>query len=416
MLSRLVPTVPVVIAVALAASCASVSRSVEPITTPSASADTPSTTDRPEATTPLADPPEQFASEGVPVGPQSAIVGHSAAYSYAEPDSYDAPVEIVAIDLRTGQEQWRWSRKAWPSIDLAGPMASTLGIAAQSDGGEQLVHVGTYTDQGTGTTQDDYQVSVAAIDTTSGTELWTASFPLPDGFANDTEVSMTGADEHFVVCSVTAPDQLPRALVIDAATHTAAWTDPGFQPVGLAGTRIIGTQISETYDTSGPLQALTVDTLVPAWTRDELDDPANKLVTPSVVQAPGNKPLSDPNTYLLDVVDGTQIADLPDLYDCVSDLQDTIVCESFNALIGVDAATGQQLWQLPDTRNGRIKPTLLTAFHGRVYAKAEHTAVTLDARTGVDVNTDTMIAPQTVIPGYGLVREDHTLYAHPAIS
>jgi hypothetical protein len=31
-----------------------------------------------------------------------------------------------------------------------------IGIAAQSDNGEQLVHVGTYENKGTGTTQDDY--------------------------------------------------------------------------------------------------------------------------------------------------------------------------------------------------------------------------------------------------------------------
>ncbi len=76
----------------------------------------------------------------------------------------------------------------------------------------------------------------------------------------------------------------------------------------------------------------------------------------------------------------------------------------------------RRLWQLPDANTGRIRPALHTAFHGRVYAEAKHTAVTLDTRTGADVTADAGIAPHIVVPGYGLVVEDHTLYAHPAIS
>jgi hypothetical protein len=150
--------------------------------------------------------------------------------------------------------------------------------------------VAIFTDQGNGTTQEDYRVSVAAIDTTSGTEMWLASFP-PCGFTNDTRNSMTGADEHFVVCSVTGTRPTP-ARTGDQRPHIPTWTEPGFQPIGLAGPRIIGARITEPYETSGPLHVLAVDTLAPAWTRDDLDDPATKLVTPSVVQAPGDKPLS----------------------------------------------------------------------------------------------------------------------------
>lgn len=412
MLSRLVP---VAIAVALTASCTTVSKpAAAPATTPpSIAADEPTTERSEPAAPPLADPPERFAADGVPVGPQNALVGQSATYSFAESDSYDAPAEIVATDLGTGEERWRWAPDARPTVGLTGPASSTMGVASLPGGGEWLVFAGSRTDQGTGTTQDDHHVAVTAVDTSSGTELWTVAAPLPDGFTDDTTITVTGADEKHVLCSVTESGQLPRALVVDASARTATWTAPGFQPIGLAGNRILGFRIDETYESSGPLQALAVDTLAPAWTRDDLDDPANKLLTPTVLLAPGRQ-LGDPNTYLLNPVDGKLIADLPNRYECVSDQRDTIVCEGYDTLIGVDAASGRQLWQLPDA--GRVQPTLHTAFHGRVYAEATHTAVTLDTRTGADVTPDAGIAPDIVVPGFGLVTEDHTLWAHSAIS
>lgn len=94
-----------------------------------------------------------------------------------------------------------------------------------------------------------------------------------------------------------------------------------------------------------------------AWTQPDLDDLGNKVIAPHVIQAPGRK-IGDPNTYLLDPNTGAVIADLPDRYDCISDQRDTIVCESFNAVT----------------------------------------------------------APEVVVPGFGLVREDHILYAYPAAS
>ena len=411
MLSRLAP---VAIAVALTASCTTMSEPPAPATTPSTSADEPTTTERPEPAPP-ADPPERFAVDGVSVGPQKALVGQSATYSYAESDSYGAPAQIVATDLGTGEERWRWAPDALPTIGLTGPATSTMGLASLDGGGEWLLYAGSRTDQGTGTTQDDHHVAVTAVDTSSGTELWTVATPLPDGFADDTAITVTGADEHHVLCSVSTSGQLPRALVVDTSARTATWTEPGFQPIGLAVNRILGFRISETYESSGPLQALAVDTLAPAWTRDDLDDPANKLLTPTVLLAPGRQ-IGDATTYLLNPTDGKLIAELPDRYECVADQLDTIVCEGYDTLIGVDSTSGRQLWQLPDANSGRIQPTLHTAFHGRVYAKATHTAVTLDTRTGVDVTPDAGIAPHIVVPGYGLVIVDHTLYAHPAIS
>lgn len=410
MLARTVLAVPAAVVVTLAASCTSVSNPVA--TTVPDTSTVKTTTDVPQEPPP-ADPPERFASEGIPVGPQDAIVGQSTAYSVAEPDEYGAPPEVAAVDLRTGEERWRSALSAQPSIGLTGPASSTLGVTPQPDGGEHLVYSGIRTEQGAGTQEDDHHVVVGTLDSMSGAEQWTVTTPLPEELADDITVSVAGADARFVVCSVSASGMLPRAVVVNVAAGTAAWTEPGFQPLGLIGTMIIGTGLSETYEVSGPLQALTADTLAPAWTRPDLDDVGNKVIAPHVVQAPG-RGISDPNTYLLDPNTGAVIADLPDRYDCRSDQRDTVICESFNALIGVDAATGGQLWQLPD--ESRTRPALRSAFHGRVYASAEHTAVTLDTRTGRDVTPDAVIAPEVVVPGFGLVHEDHTLYAYPATS
>lgn len=411
---RLVPVVPVAIAVGLAASCAPEPRPVPATTTTSSSTGGTTTAERSEpAAPPLADPPERFASEGVPVGPEDAVVGRTATYSYADRENYQEPADIVAIDLRTGEERWRWTPTAYAAVGLTGLVSSTLGIASHADGGELLVHAGTTTDEGAGTQQDVHHAAVTAVDAATGTVLWTVTAPLPEGFGDDATITVTGVDEHVVVCTVTGAGQLPRALVVDTATTTATWTEPGFRPIGLAGSRIIGARLGETYEVSGPLQALAVDTLAPVWTREELDDPGNAVLAGAVVLAPGRQ-ISDTNTYLLDPVDGRVIADLPGRYDCVHDRRDTVVCASAEALIGVDAATGGRLWQLPDAATGRVQPTLRTAFHGRVYVEAAHTAVTLDARTGADVHPDAGVAPQLVVPGYGLVGQGRSLFAHPA--
>lgn len=414
MLPRVVVAVPVAVVVTLAASCTSVSNPVATTVPDTSTGETTTTTSVPQESPP-ADPPERFASEGIPVGPADAIVGQSTAYSFAEQDEYGAPIEVTAVDLRTGEERWRSALSAQPTIGLTGPATSTMGVARQPDGGEHLVYAGTRTDQGAGTQEDDHHIVVGTLDARSGGEQWTVTTPLPEGFADDTTISVTGADAGFVVCSVSAPSMLPRALVVNVSTRTAAWTEPGFQPLGLIGTMVIGMTLSETYESSGPLQALTADTLASAWTQPDLDDLGNKVIAPHVIQAPGRK-IGDPNTYLLDPNTGAVIADLPDRYDCVSDRRDSLICESFDALIGVDATTGGQLWRLPDESTGRLRPTLRSAFHGRVYAEAEHTAVTLDTRTGRDVTPDAVIAPEVVVPGFGLVREEHTLYAHPATS
>jgi outer membrane protein assembly factor BamB len=350
------------------------------------------------------------------VGPDDAVVGREQAYSYGESTGAGSGAAIQAIDLVSGDQRWRGLIDARPTGGALrdGP-SSTLRVVRGGDGKEMLAFTGLRVTPGSGTEQDRREVVVGMVDTTSGTVLWSVEADLPSGFdVSDSRVRMAGANEHHVVSSVSDTGNLPVSLVVDVRSRTVAWTAEGFLAVDLDDGVVIGVHIDGEYSASGPLQVLDVASRSPLWTsRHKVADYDLRLVAPGIVQIPESRPFES-HTYLLNTKNGNQLADLPDRYRCVYDQRDTVVCDARDTLVALESTTIREIWRLPEPSSNRVKPTLHTAFHGLIYTDGQRTPVILDARTGRDVVSDAVIAPDIVTPGFGLVKKDHKLYAYPA--
>lgn len=384
---------------------------------PTASPPAPSSAEPSTTRPPAFDPPRHFTADlAVAVGPAEAVVGREQAYSYAEDSVGESGAAIQAVSLLSGDQRWRGPIDARPTGGALrdGP-SSTLSVVRAADGTETLSFTGLSVTPGSGTQQDRREVVVGSLDATSGAVLWTVRAALPPEFdVSGTRVLLAGANEHHVVSSVSDPGNLPLSLIVDARTRTAAWTDSGFLAVAVDGGVVIGVRIDAEFGGSGPVQALDVASRARLWT-SELTvanyDP--RLVAPGILQVPDSRPFES-HTFLLDTGKGTQRADLPDRYHCVFDQRDTVVCDGYDTMVALESTTMRELWRLPEASSGRVKPALHTAFHGLVYTDGQRTPVILDARTGRDAVPDAVIAPDTVIPGFGLVEKDDMLYAYPA--
>jgi hypothetical protein len=341
------------------------------------------------------------------------VVGREQAYSFVRPRAGGSGTMIQAVDLLSGDERWQRPIDATPT---GGPLrdgpSSTLAVVRGADGREGIAYTGLRVTASSGTVQDRREVVVGMLDAASGTSLWSAGADLPPGFeVSNSQVLLAGANEHHVISSVSDAGNLPMSLVVDVSARTAAWADKGFLAIGLDGAAVIGIQIDDEYSSVGVLRAIDAASRAPIWkSREKLPKFEAEVLAPGIVQIRQSAPF-EPHSYLLNTKDGNRLADLPERYQCVFDQREILVCDGFDTLIGLELATLHELWRLPDTSANRLKPKLHAAYHGLVYADGQHSPVILDARTGRDAIADAAIAPDTVITGFGLVRQQHTLYA-----
>jgi hypothetical protein len=98
---------------------------------------------------PSFDPPRHFSADGIPVGPDNAVIGRETAYSIVRSDEFDAPAVLQAAGLSSGKVRWRQPLKAdGRRIGIAPPV---LAIAVLADGKETVSHAGIQTMPGAGT-------------------------------------------------------------------------------------------------------------------------------------------------------------------------------------------------------------------------------------------------------------------------
>lgn len=114
----------------------------------------------------------------------------------------------------------------------------------------------------------------------------------------------------------------------------------------------------------------------------------------------------DPSQHVVDAT-GAKVVDVPDprgfLFVCLFDGQDSVICRAGASLIlGLDAGTGEILWDIGLTEAARLVPEVTTVWHGAVYGKTANGPVVLDARTGEDLNPSPGLAPLAVNERCGL--------------
>jgi hypothetical protein len=386
------------------------------------------------------DPPQDFPDgAGIAVGSADAVVGDGLAYSFNGSDTQGGSADgdqmptVHAIALGSGDDQWQ---RPLPELTfpLTGPSLPPLAVTAAPGGGQLVYYAGIALVKGTGTQADQLKLEVGALNPQSGVPGWVTQVNLSSDFL-DTEESITGdvsagiigVDRDHLVVEVNGSDEAPVTFVLSTTSHALSWTASAFQPTGLTGDVVVGMTVADAFSDSGTPEALNARTGEMTWTDSSLDVSTHgvsgtpAVVSPSIATFEFDGTFSD-ETYLLSTSDGTVLKKLPDAYQCMYDQVSVVACYSSGingaSLIGFDAASLNELWGLPNPAGARIAPDLHAAYKGLLYTEADNGDVILNARTGADLVTDVPIAPDVVVPGYGLVSDnsngDDTLLAYPA--
>jgi outer membrane protein assembly factor BamB len=376
----------------------------------------PPTTDRPAATPgpPRYDPPRQFDAEPAVVGSPDAVVGLGRMYAFAA----ESPRDVQAVSL-DGGPGWQTAIDGESQVTgLTGHLPRTLAVVPGAGSAEQVDYVGVQLIPGSGTARDRRRVVVGALDGESGRPVWSMPVTPADGLELErASVSIAGADPRHLVVRVEPDgiDEPPAALVVDVATRSAAWTARGFRAGGLAGNLILGLRVDSNSSDYGNPEALDVDTRAPVWASP---DKASTLDVEQVLLAPRlalfTADAIEPRTRFVDPASGRVLAELPARQQCRYDGRDVLVCADGDGLTALDATSARTLWSLRAGDTGRDVPDLHAAYHGFVYAWSEHGGVILDGHTGRDLLTGLTVAPDTVVPGYGVVADRDGLAVHRA--
>jgi hypothetical protein len=387
------------------------------------------------------DPPRGFpGGAGTPVGSADAVVSDGLAYSFEGSDTFagaqdnGAAPSVHAVALGTGAGMWQ---RPLPELGfpLTGPSLPPLAVAATPDGRRWVYYAGIVLLKGTGTQADQLKMEAGALDARTGAPGWVTEVSLPPAYlqtaesvTGNVEAGLMGAGRDHLVVEVTSTDDPPVTFGLSTTAHGLSWTATGFQPAGLAGDVVVGMTVAGAFNDYGTPEALNARTGATAWTAPGLDVQTHGIsgppavITPEIATFETQDGLSD-QTYLVSTRNGKLLKTLPDSYTCMYDQISVVACYSSPGvdtatLVGLDATSLKQLWALPDPAGTRVAPKLHAAYKGLLYTEADNGNVILNARTGTDLVTDAPIAPDLVVPGYGLVRDDsngdNTLLAYPA--
>ncbi|UUY52321.1 PQQ-like beta-propeller repeat protein (plasmid) [Streptomyces yangpuensis] len=244
---------------------------------------------------------------------------------------------------------------------------------------------------------------------------WRTTVKLPEWTfqsSGKVKVAAVGADGGTAVVTVTGDDNAV-SYGIDTASHALRWTQPGLEAVHTGTGMTVGLFHIEPL-TYVPL-GVDLTTGTEKWRGEKIYAARMEAAAAGTVRITGPQ-VGENGDQLLDVATGKARATMPPglrSASCTYDRAATLVCTPGFAVVGVDAATGKQLWALKDGEAGRTPPTVTAVWHGRIYGRAVGGPVVLDARTGADMPTKPEAAPLLVTEYTGLVLDDRRLYSYP---
>ena len=379
---------------------------------------------------PVFDPPRQFSTQSTLTIDDAAnsAIGNGTLYDLhgAPDDPTQSSVQIRALDMSSGDVRWSVPP---PGASFGGPLrvdGAPGPLLAAAFPHPVLFYVATALIQGQGTQRNHFAAQVGSLSADTGAALWTVRLDLPLAYYQDqvpmpeqyVSLDIVGADEHHLAIRAAGPDGTPPITwVLDPATGRTHWTQPGIEAIGLGSNTVAARPAAQGIMSSATVAGLSADTGAPVWTPfvHKVDTIGYAMVGTRLLLLKASDLFTPTTTYLLDMRSGQPVATLRDDFTCKFDQVDTVACQSSDTLVGLDAATGKQLWSLPDPSAQRIMPSLGAAYHGLLYTHGENTGVILDARTGADVVDNGAVSPQIVIPGYGIESGDDTLTVYPAI-
>lgn len=347
------------------------------------------------------DPPRRFADTSVEVGSGPLAIVGSIAYSYTD-------TALVATDLATGSQRWSVPLPGADNL-VTGPMMRnnpTSPAVITDNNGKELIVASYYTTvEGSGTQQATDQTQVVAVDT-GGHVRWNKAVQ-----PADLRPQAVGElhDRRGVAVVVKSGGS---TVVLDTISGELRWTANNVTPQGVDGDKVIGVQ-SGSNKWEWRTVALRGADGTETWAGPIGRSAIARGFPPFLITGSGRLVIPDHHISLVDTATGKLVASLtPEgfgRFTCLFDGRDVIVCSQSGGLdlpdkvIGVDANTGQQLWELPSAN--RTTLNVKCAFHGAVYGYTENGNVILDARTGNDAVINADLDPTQVVPGYGLVTD-----------
>ncbi len=274
---------------------------------------------------------------------------------------------------------------------------------------------------GKGTTASRAGIELDAVDTTTGKASWTLDLNDLPGWAGQpaAQARVVGTTQRNAVISVTNGEH-GATYAVDLAGRTSTWHNDK-----VAAAAVIGdTAVAVTSKDSVRQQVVGLDINQDGrrkWSKLDGYELTVRPAGPYLVAIVGIDYNSGDSIGVLLKPVGSKAADLAgDLsgLTCHYDDASVTACQTEKLrTLALDAATGKELWNLPEKGGNRVAPTVTAAWHGVVYGTTGSGPVALDAKTGADRGISPGAAPVAVnqYTGVALDRAEHrTLIAYPA--
>jgi hypothetical protein len=378
----------------------------------------PATSSSPPA--PLQDPPRQFSVAPVATLNNAADAVASGTMVYYFGNTANGGIRSADIEGYSLTTEKNWQAKP-AGVSFEGPeIPSGLPghLLATEVPSPALYYAGTVLQPGQGTQRSQITAQVGSLAASSGASQWNVTLPLPASYyqddspdpQQDLKLTLIGADEHHLVVAADGPfGTTPVVWVLDPATGRTMWTRSGIDAVGFGDDTVVVLPAPKSPIDHGTPEGINADTGSVRWPAltTKVTDVGYAMVGPHFIQFTESA-LLDAATYLIDVRSGKLFATLGSgSATCLFDQVGTVACPSGTSLIALDATTGHRLWSLPDASTNRISPALHAAHKGLLYAQGDSgSGVILDAHSGADAVDDLAVAPDVVVPGYGVVLND----------
>lgn len=397
----------------------------------------PRPTAAPEPVATTADPPQAFDATkpvGIPIeGVKTNIAGNvtNSFLTLRDRTAYIVtPRGMAAVDILTGKQTWTVPFEGTPGdpYNQSGPFVNTTGPRPPTVT-DRLVAAAVPTRKPEqGTTPAYPALSVIAADP-AGKKAWQVDIKVPaDQYADasDAVTKVVAVTDKAVIATYNRKGDDVITVALDPATGRTIWDHKDYDAGSVFGDVVVGTDFNVPENSSmTQATALDVATGQQKWT--------GALKSLDLTVFPGDPGLvavyrsdygtTDPYLLFLDAATGAQKGAISgkgqyggSAFSCDYDHQSVLLCSSMaHGLVGYDAATGKELWSLPDQASGRVQPQVYTAWHGVIYGKTNGgTPITLDAKTGKDISTDVGAAPYWVSKYGGIgVDKDGVPQAYP---
>jgi hypothetical protein len=333
--------------------------------------------------------------------------------------------QLRAVELATGKVTWSAAPQTSAPPVSPGSSSSDEGtwppVLGSLDGTPVVAAAFPATIAGQGTAASGPAVELLVVNATSGQEVWRTRLDSPPGDAADglPPGRVVGLDDATVVVqagtAVYGADLRDRRIV---------WTKRNLTAQVVVDHLAVGVEPAE-IATPQKITAVRVTGGQSAWsTHTDSFQISLQAAGPRLIAVNGQDYGSGARYFtLLRSADGSparrrETAGRFAATTCRYDQVAMTVCSGSTPggawAIGVDAASGRQLWSLPQA--GRVAPTVTAVWHGTVYGTTKDNGpIALDARSGADRPGPVGIAPMMVNTYAGLELRDGRVLAHRSI-